>query len=185
MKKYFLTIAALFLTFLTGCGGVEVAPKYGLVANKGSANIEGDDVYFEYNGKYHVAKGQRKNYEANQGESMIVIQMSDGSYIIQKEDKNVAYQNGYDPVANKQNVDAEKQKREQARQAKLDRQQQLEDERIAYLRSKELKKQELDQQKQDLKAEAQTTRLQNATNYLQTQIGKIQAETQKIKDQLK
>lgn len=184
MKKYLLTITALFLTLLTGCGA-KAEPVNSKVADMGSAHVEGDDVYFESNGKYYVAKGQRKNFEDTQGESMRVIQMSDGNFIIQKNDKNVVYQNGYDPEADKQKADAEKQKLEQERQAKLARQQQLEDDRIAYSRSKVLHKQELDQQKLDLKAEAQTINLQNTTDFLKAKIERMQTETQKIKDQLK
>lgn len=181
MKKYLLTIIALFL--LTGCGA-KAEPKDSLVAQVGSAQVEGDDVYFEYNGEYRVAKGQSKNFEAIEGPLMIVIRMSDGSYIIQKSDKDVAYQNGYDPEAAREMAEEAKQIQADEKEMDKQRQQELEDARIEYLRSKELSKQDLAQAKLDLKAEQQAGQLQNSTDYLQAQIEKLRAETQKIKNEL-
>lgn len=180
MKKYLLTISALFLPFLTGCG-FKAEPKESIVAQVASAHVEGDDVYFEYNSKYQVAKGQRENFENIQDELMIMILMSDGSYVIQQNDKKVTFKNGYDPADAKQKEDKEKQKQEQERELENQRQQQLEDDRIAYLRNKELHEQNLEQQKMDLKAERQASELQNSTDFLQTQINKIQAEIDLMK----
>jgi len=174
MNNKILVILVVALTVLTGCG-MNAQPVDSFVTNVGAAHVEGDDVYFEYNGQFHVAKNQRSSFENEEGETMLMIQMSDGSYIIQN-DKEIVYANGYDPEVARQEVADRKEKLEQERQAKLLREQQLEDERIEYLRSKEIHKQNMDQQKLDLKAEAQESAIQNARDFLQAQIEKMKAE---------
>ncbi|WP_409302366.1 hypothetical protein [Peribacillus sp. SCS-155] len=184
MKKFLLTFMIGGLLILTGCGQSSADPVQSFVSNIGTAHVEGDDVFFEYNGEYHVAKGQRSVFEKTQGESMIIISMSDGSYIIQSNNKNVANQNGYDRAANKQKEDDRLQKEEQDRQAQMQRQQQLQDEKTAYLRNKEISQQKLDQAKLDLQAEKQTTNLQMAQDLLKAQIAKINAEVEKIRSEI-
>ena len=183
MKKYILTITALLLTILTGCGA-KAEPINSMVSPTSSAQVSGQDVFFEHNGKYYVAKGQQKNFQNVKTGDMLVIQMSDGSFIIQNNAKGND-PNGYDPKANQAKSDAENQKLEQERQAELNKQQMLEDDQTAYMRKKELSKQDLDQQKLDLQADAQKTNFQNATNLLKAQIAKIQAETKQTLSQLK
>lgn len=151
----------------------------------GTVEVKGNDIYFQYNGKYYVAKGEKTNFQKQKGANMMVIKMSDGSYIIQNPSKNVAYQNGYDPVAADKKRLAETQKQETEKQTEQARQQQLEDERTAYLRSENLNKQKIATAKSDMQAEKQQVDLQIAKDYAKEEMKKMEAEVQKLLAEIK
>lgn len=167
MKKL-IALSFLAILVISGCSSAE--PVAQMLSPIGSAHVEGDDVYIEAQGKYHIAKGQREVYEKKTGEFMTVIAMSDGSYVIKDNDKVVQYENGFThEQQQKEREEREKAKAEQAI-ADKERQERLEEERAEHLRSLKTHQQEMDKARAELKAEKQETLLEMAKQKLQAQL---------------
>lgn len=151
MKKIFFLLS-LLLIFLVGCGQ-SAEPVSSFVSHISRAHLEGEDVYFEHNGVYDVAKEQKEVFENQKGTYMTIINMSDGSYIIQDNGKE---QTEPDKAAMEQRVaDKQKAAEEQAekQQAAIDEKKQKEQEAIEFQREKQLKELDMEQQKLDDKQE--------------------------------
>ncbi|WP_377916120.1 hypothetical protein [Bacillus songklensis] len=136
---------------MLGCNAFKknAEPVGNFVSYTANAQVQGDDVYFEHDGKYYLAKGQREAFEKQKMEYMNIIALSDGSYIIQTNDKKTVPtppSKAYKERKKAEKAMKAKQKKELAYERKK------EEEHIQYLREKE-------QKELDLKAQQQQQRL--------------------------
>ena len=149
MKKIVLTLFSLSL--LTGCNAFKkkAEPIGNFVSYTGNAQVQGDDVYFEHDGKYYLAKGQKEAFGKQKMEYMNIIALSDGSYIIQTNDKEPIQTPPSEAYEERKKVEEEMKAKQEE---ELSYERKKEEEHIQYLRDK--KKKEL-----DLRAQQQQQRL--------------------------
>ncbi|MBG9585533.1 hypothetical protein [Cytobacillus firmus] len=169
--KYIIWVFVLSSLIFSGCSSVSPAGK--MVAYTASAHVEGEDVLFEHNGKYYKAKGQREIFEKKKGAYMTVISMSDGSYIIQHNEKQTQTSKGSSYVERKAQKEQEEKERKLKQQEEKERVQRLEEERIEHLRSKTTHEQNMEKARAKLKAEKQEAILEMRKKKLQAQLDQL------------
>lgn len=161
MKKLLFSLMVTVL-FLYGCSQNQATPISTFSAYTATAHVEGEDVYFEYNGVVRVAKGQKEAFEVQTDYTMQIIGMSDGSYLINDTKPNinkpaVAGQQTNNPVKTEEEI-AEEQRKLQEEQ-----------ERIEFLRSKTLHEQQMEEERINLKIEWQEHKIEMEKELLEMQ----------------
>ncbi|MDQ0219987.1 hypothetical protein ELQ35_02340 [Peribacillus cavernae] len=169
MKKILLlVIVSAILVITAACSAGE--PVGTMQSYIGNAHVEGDDVFFEFNGTYYKAKNQKDRFEKVKGDYMTMIALSNGDYKIQENDKETPVQNPFSYETQKQKEEDSKKAREEDRLADEQRKQQLEDERNEHLRSLKKNRMEIEKARMEMKQDRQEKELEMERRTLETRL---------------
>lgn len=169
MKKAILLLVICIIPVITtACSSAE--PVASMQSYIGNANVQGDDVFFEFNGTYYKAKGQRERFEKVKSDYMTMIAMSNGDYIIQENDKQTTVANPFSYENQKQKEEDSQKALEEQRRADTQRKQQIEDERREHLRSLKKNRMEIEKARLEMKQDRQEKELEMESRALEARL---------------